>query len=244
MIREAKGQIEDKIPVQNVIISVYDKTGVEEFVAGMAEVCEHLYIYSTGGTYTVIENVLFSLAKKSKVCPVELEDIGHYTGMPEMEGGLVKTLHPKIHAGILAERNNPEHEKYLKETLGGAEYIDMVVVNLYPFKKIVAEDAVPFEKARGFIDIGGSTMLRAAAKNFLSCAAICRPNDYAAVMQHMRDNNGCTTFEMRRTLVEKVFEMTSKYDKAILGYFAQRSMDQTVMDEYQFSDCVTNKLGL
>ena len=185
-IRDLKGTVEDKIPVINVLVSVSDKTGLEELIPGLVKVQPDLVIMSTGGTYKTIKGILGSSASK------HLIEVAEYTESPEMEGGLVKTLHPKIHAGILGERNNPSHRAYLEAQRGGAVYIDMVVANLYPFQdvvsKIQAGEANPktgkpydVESARGNIDIGGPAMIRGAAKNFPSCAVVCNPADYADV---------------------------------------------------------------
>ena len=132
-IRDAEGQIEGNIPVKNVLVSVSDKSGLEGFVKGLIEVNPDVRFMSTGGTYKKIDELLGESSEK------HLIQVSDYTGFPEMEGGLVKTLHPKIHAGLLGERNNPEHQRYLKEDLDNGVYIDMVVVNLYPFKDIVAK---------------------------------------------------------------------------------------------------------
>ena len=218
-IRDAKGQIEDKIPVKNVLVSVFDKSGLEAFVKGLIEANPDVRFMSTGGTYKKIDELLGDSAGE------HLIQVSDYTGFPEMEGGLVKTLHPKIHAGLLGERNNPEHQRYLAEDLENGVYIDMVVVNLYPFEKVTAAPDVTFEKARGNIDIGGPTMLRAAAKNFLSCAAVCSPGDYEKILADVKANDGCTTFEQRLQLMRKVFDMTSKYDKAITGYILGQMHD-------------------
>jgi phosphoribosylaminoimidazolecarboxamide formyltransferase/IMP cyclohydrolase len=149
-------------------------------------------------------------------------EVAEYTGFPEMQRGLVKTLHPKIHAGILGERNNPEHQRYLAEEMNGGVYIDMVVVNLYPFEETIAKPDSTFETARGNIDIGGPTMIRGAAKNFPSCAVVCEPGDYEKVMREIEENNGCTTFEQRLGLAQKVFDATARYDRFIAEFMKSR----------------------
>lgn len=219
-IRDMKGKIENKIPVNNVIISCFDKKGLESFIPSLIEVTDfNIMFMSTGGTYKKIKELLGNDAEKY------LMEVAEYTEFPEMEGGLVKTLHPKIHAGILGERNNPEHQKYLKETLNNGVYIDMVVVNLYPFTEVISNPDATFEKARGNIDIGGPTMLRAAAKNFPSCAVVSSPCDYDSVLQVIDKNNGCTTFEQRLNLAAKVFKATAAYDSAIESYFNKNIME-------------------
>jgi len=219
-IRDMKGKVEDKIPVRNVIISCFDKKGLESFIPDLVDITNsNVMFMSTGGTYKKIKEMLGNDAEKY------LMEVSEYTEFPEMEGGLVKTLHPKIHAGILGERNNPEHQKYLKETLNNGVYIDLVVVNLYPFKDVISKPDATFEEARGNIDIGGPTMLRAAAKNFPSCAVVSSPYDYDSVLYVIKENNGCTTFEQRLNLAAKVFRETSAYDSAIESYFTKNLME-------------------
>lgn len=215
-IRDLKGSVENKIPVQNVIVSVFDKTGLDDFIPGLVDINPRIMFISTGGTYKKLAEILGNCAENN------LMEVSEYTGFPEMEGGLVKTLHPKLHAGILGERNNPEHQKYLKEDLNNAVYIDMVVVNLYPFEKVISQPNVTFEKARGNIDIGGPAMLRAAAKNFLSCAAVCDPRDYDNVLKVVKNNDSCTTLIQRLSLARNVFELTSEYDTAISLYMWEK----------------------
>lgn len=214
-IRDLKGEVENKIPVDNVIVSVSDKVGLEDFIIGLLYINHDIKFLSTGGTYKKLKEILGGNSR------INLFEISEYTGCPEMEGGLVKTLHPKIHAGILGERNNPEHQKYITETLNGV-YIDMVVVNLYPFEKTIAQKDVTFEQARGNIDIGGPAMLRAAAKNFPSCAAVCDPSDYKLILDEIKENNGCTTLAQRLNLAKKVFALTAEYDKTIADYMFEQ----------------------
>lgn len=220
-IRDAKGEMIDKIPVKTVLISVFDKTGLEDFVEELVISSPGVKFLSTGGTYKKLKEMM----------SFNLVEVAEYTGFPEMEGGLVKTLHPKIHAGILGERNNPAHQEYLKKMNG--EYIDMVVVNLYPFEKVISEPDTTFEKSRSHIDIGGPAMLRAAAKNFMSCAAVCDPNDYNTILRHIRKNDGCTTFEQRATLGSKVFGRTGQYDRAIAEWAAKQEIGD-IKNNYNF----------
>jgi len=142
-----------------------------------------------------------------------------YTGHPEMPGGLVKTLNPMIHAGILAVRGDPEHDAYL--TSIGALPIDAVICNLYPFQEAIAKLDADFEDARGNIDIGGPTMLRAAAKNALGCVAVVDPSDYPVLMEELVENDGCTSHFTRMRLMYKVFEHTAAYDTAIQVYLRE-----------------------
>ena len=211
-IRDMKGKVKDLIPVENVIVSVFDKSGLEMLVPALVHINPDIRFLSTGGTYTKLKDLLENPAKN-------LLEISQYTEFPEMEGGLVKTLHPKIHAGILGERNNLEHQNYLKEVLGGGVFIDMVVVNLYPFQKVISLPEANFESARGNIDIGGPTMIRAAAKNFPSCAALCDPEDYWDILHAIKEDGGVTSFSQRLRLAKKVFETTAVYDRNIADYF-------------------------
>lgn len=211
-IRDVKGKVMDRIPIETVLVSVSDKTGLDDFVPRLIGVNPDMMFLSTGGTYKAVREILGDSYEDNLV------DVSEYTGFPEMEGGLVKTLHPKIHAGILAERGNPAHEAYLADM--DANYIDMVVVNLYPFERIVSNPGTTFEEARGNIDIGGPTMLRAAAKNFLGCAPICDPKDYEAVIRVLEANDGTTGLKDRVRFAARVFEETANYEESIDSYFS------------------------
>lgn len=164
-----------------------------------------------------------------------------------MDGGLVKTLHPLIHGGILGERGNPKHAEYLEQTFGKrGVFIDMVVANLYPFEQMVAKvrsgeidprtkEPFNFENARGNIDIGGPAMLRGAAKNFPSCAVVCDPSDYSSVVEGVTIETGCTTFAQRARLAPKAFELTAKYDSAVAAYMAESMANpRAVRSLYKF----------
>ncbi|AEH44243.1 Phosphoribosylaminoimidazolecarboxamide formyltransferase [Thermodesulfatator indicus DSM 15286] len=189
-------------PIKRALISVTDKTGVAEFAKALHEL--GVEIISTGGTARVIREA-----------GVPVVDVSEVTGFPEMLDGRVKTLHPKIHGGILAIRSNPEHMRQLEEQ--GIKPIDLVVVNLYAFEKTVASGA-SLEDAIENIDIGGPTLLRASAKNFRDVTVVVDPADYELVLKEMRENNGETTLKTRFELARKVFETTSKYDTAIANY--------------------------
>lgn len=233
-IRDLKGKINDKIPVENVLVSVFDKSGLEKLVPELISVNPNIRFMSTGGTYTRLKEIL-SNNHTEYSHESNLIEVAEYTNFPEMEGGLVKTLHPKIHAGLLGERNNPEHQKYLKETLNGGVFIDMAIINLYPFSQVVSKKGTTFEKARGNIDIGGPTMIRAAAKNFPSCAVVCKPTDYGNIIQLIRDNEGSTTFDLRLQLAREAFKITENYDKAINKYLSKpESSPENVRKEYKF----------
>lgn len=187
------------------ILSVFDKTGVVEFARGLHALgCE---LVSTGGT-----------AKALQAAGLPVLEVSDLTGFPECLDGRVKTLHPKIHAGILAMRGNPEHMGQLKEL--GVDTVDIVAVNLYPFKATVAKPGVTFEDAVENIDIGGPTMLRAAAKNWQDTAAVVDPADYPAVLEELKA--GGIKKETKLRLQYKVFEHTADYDAMIFNYLRQQ----------------------
>lgn len=189
---------------KRALISVFDKTGILEFAKFLDK--KGIEIISTGGTYKYLkENGLTVL------------DVSEVTNFKEMLDGRVKTLHPNIHGGILAIRDNVEHMETIKNE--GIETIDFVVVNLYPFFKEVQTDKT-FDEKIEFIDIGGPTMLRSAAKSFKDVTVICNIEDYEKVMQEI-ENNGDVTFETKKRLAGKVFNLTSAYDAAISKFLLE-----------------------
>ncbi|MBN1526693.1 MAG: bifunctional phosphoribosylaminoimidazolecarboxamide formyltransferase/IMP cyclohydrolase [Candidatus Omnitrophica bacterium] len=189
--------------VKRALISVSDKTGLDELAKVLSGF--GVEILSTGGT-----------AKAIRSLGVIVKDVSEHTGFPEMLDGRVKTLHPKIHGGLLALRDNKEHmETAEKHDIG---LIDMVVVNLYPFEKTVAKEGVKLEEAIENIDIGGPSMLRSAAKNHRSVCVICDPSDYGRVIADMKANNGSISEKLLVELGVKVFDRTSTYDAAIYRY--------------------------
>jgi phosphoribosylaminoimidazolecarboxamide formyltransferase / IMP cyclohydrolase len=189
--------------IKKVIISVSDKSGVADFAKELdAFGVEFL---STGGT-----------AKMLREAGLKVKDISEYTGFPEMLDGRVKTLHPKVHGGLLGVRSNPEHVKVMKEH--GIENIDMIVVNLYPFKQTISKKGCTLEEAIENIDIGGPTMLRSAAKNFESVTVVIDPTDYKVIINEMKRNNGEVSRNTNFTLAVKVFKTTHEYDGMITKY--------------------------
>ncbi len=206
-------QIDDAVPVRHVLASVSDKTGLAEFLIGVARACPAMTVYSTGGTYEALR-----AAAGSGPARLRLRQVSEYTGQPEMEGGLVKTLDVKIYLGLLSETYNPAHAADLARVSGVA--IDMVVVNLYPFAKTVAQAGVTPEQARGQIDIGGPCMVRAAAKNFLRVASVTNPNDYGAVLAELERSGGRLSLATRFALARTAFAHTAAYDAAIAAYLA------------------------
>ena len=189
--------------IETAIISVTDKAGVVEFAKSLSKF--GVEILSTGGTARILRDG-----------GIEVTDISDYTGFPEMMDGRVKTLHPKVHGGLLGLRDNPEHVEMMKAH--GIKTIDMVVVNLYQFEKTVAKEGVTLEEAIENIDIGGPSMLRSSAKNFRYVTVIVDPADYEVVLREMKTTGGETTLKTRFRLARKVFQLTHQYDGAISEY--------------------------
>lgn len=181
------------------MLSVYDKTGLEKLAGYLNQ--NKVEIVSSGGTYEFLKEMGIIAKKVSEI-----------TGAPEILGGRVKTLHPAIHAGILARKDQLEELSRLNLAT-----FDLVVVNLYPFEEVV-DSGAQLEEALENIDIGGPAMMRAAAKNFPRVTVICSPSDYDALLGELTTNNGETTLEYRRQLAQKVFSKTSAYDNAIVSY--------------------------
>lgn len=194
--------------IERAVIGVYDKAGIVEFARALRKF--NVEILSTGGT-----------AKTLELGNVPVRQVSDYTGFPEMMGGRVKTLHPKIHGGILAVRDNEEHLREAKKN--GVELIDMVVVSLYPFEATIAKPGVSLEEAIENIDIGGPTMIRAAAKNYRYVAVVTDISQYKSVIVEMEKNNGCLSLETRFALAKAVFKLTSHYDTVISEYLEKQA---------------------
>ncbi len=186
--------------IDRVLLSVTDKTGIVEFARELRGFGAELI--STGGT-----------AKTLREAGVAVKDVSEVTGFPEMLDGRVKTMHPRITAGILAMRNKPEHMEAL--AAHGIECIDMVVVNLYAFESVAAKADAALEELIEHIDIGGPTMIRSAAKNFQDVAVVVSPADYAAVIEELRRTGCCLSYETRWRLARQAFRATADYDRAI-----------------------------
>jgi len=193
--------------ITRALISVSDKTGIVEFSRELARY--KIEILSTGGT-----------AKLLREAGLAVMDVSEFTGFPEMLDGRVKTLHPKVHGGLLGMRSNPAHVAKMKEH--GIEPIDMVVVNLYPFEATVAKEGCTLEEAIENIDIGGPTMLRSAAKNHPDVTVIVDHNDYRRVLDEMAENKGSVCPATNYALAVKVFQHTAAYDGAISNYLGAR----------------------
>lgn len=217
-IRENIYRVVDLIKPSHILVSVFDKQGLDELVNGIVGVNAEARFYSTGGTGKKIVEILGERAGKNYV------SVEEFTGAPEMEGGLVKTLHPKIHAGLLAERGNPAHEAYLYETLskiGGAPgvYFDVFVGNLYPFTSVVAKpDSTP-ETARVNIDIGGPAMTMASAKNWHSVAVLTSPAQYSPFVHSVQEHEGMISLGQRFNLAKEAMRAVGEYRTAIANYF-------------------------
>ncbi|MEW6672907.1 MAG: hypothetical protein AB1427_14470 [Thermodesulfobacteriota bacterium] len=208
-------KIDDSVKVKHVLVSVSDKSGLEEFIPQLLEITPGVRIFSTGGTFTRLREIL---KEKADRC---LQQVSEYTGQPETQGGLVKTLDFKIYLGLLTETYNPAHQADLTRT--AAVPIDMVVVNLYPFKETVAKPDVTVEQARGNIDIGGPCMIRAAAKNFIRVAAVVDPADYPRIIAGMKTAKGRLPLSLRFELARKAFDHTAGYDRAIADFLKKTS---------------------
>ncbi len=191
------------VKIKRALVSVSDKTGILDFARELNKF--GVEILSTGGT-----------AKLLRDNNIAVKEVSEYTGFPEMLDGRVKTLHPKIHAGLLALRENSEHMKTLSEHNIGL--IDMVVVNLYPFEKTTQKPDVTKEEAIENIDIGGPSMLRSAAKNHKHVAVVCNPGRYIQIVEELKKNKGALSEDLMRELAVEVFARTSQYDKAIYHY--------------------------
>ena len=191
--------------IERALISVYDKTDILEIATAL--VARGVEILSTGGT-----------AQHLRDAGIDILDVSDYTGFPEMLDGRVKTLHPKIHGGLLAEWDNPEHSAQTEAH--GISPIDMVICNLYPFEATVAKPEVTLSEAIENIDIGGPTMIRAAAKNYRYIAVLTDPSQYQQIIADLDTNDGCLSEERRFELAKAAFAHTAQYDAAISNYLA------------------------
>jgi phosphoribosylaminoimidazolecarboxamide formyltransferase/IMP cyclohydrolase len=218
MAMNVVSKIDNRVKVNHALISVSDKTGLENLVPALRRINPDLRIFSTGGTYQRLQEILGAAADGC------LTQVADYTGQPETQGGLVKTLDFRIYLGLLTETYNDAHQADLARTDSVA--IDMVVVNLYPFKSTVARQDATVENARGNIDIGGPCMIRAAAKNFIRVASVVDPADYGAIIDQLAAQDGCTSLSLRYKLACKAFAHTAEYDSAIAAYMAAQTEDQ------------------
>lgn len=195
--------------VERALISLTDKAGIEVFAKELAGL--GIEILSTGGT-----------AAKIREAGIDVMDVSEFTGFPEMLDGRVKTLHPKVHGGILNQRHNEDHQAQCKEH--GLKNIDLIAVNLYAFEKTVADPNCNLADAIENIDIGGPTMLRSSAKNFHDVTVIVDPDDYPQVLKEIKET-GNTTLKTRFRLAAKVFALTAKYDTVISAWLENVDVD-------------------
>jgi len=202
--------------VRRALISVSDKRGLAEFARALRSL--NVEIISTGGTYTMLSEAR-----------VDARLVSDVTGFPEILDGRVKTLHPRIHAGLLAITDNPDHERELAEHQ--IEPIDMVVVNLYPFEETVARNTVTLADAIEQIDIGGPAMIRSAAKNYRHKVVVVNPDRYDAIIGEMKEHNGWVGEETCFRLAQEVFQHTSAYDAAIAKYLNSTEKERTVLPD-------------
>ncbi|TWU30054.1 bifunctional phosphoribosylaminoimidazolecarboxamide formyltransferase/IMP cyclohydrolase [Bythopirellula polymerisocia] len=203
-------------PIKRALVSVSDKQGLSEFIREL--VALDIEIFSTGGTRKHLESA-----------GIQVRDVADYTGFPEMMDGRVKTLHPKVHGGLLCRHDNPSDMASLAEH--GIATFELVVVNLYPFEETIARPGVTPSEAIEQIDIGGPSMVRSAAKNHAFVTLATNPEQYGAILAEIRDQ-GTTTLETRRQLAGAAFARTAEYDTAIAGYFVKLNSVAAGVDDY------------
>ena len=191
--------------IQRALVSVYDKTDLDDLVKTL--VGKGVEILSTGGT-----------ARQLRESGIDIREVSDYTGFPEMLDGRVKTLHPKIHGGLLAIRDNPEHVAQI--SAHGVALIDLVVCNLYPFEATIGKEGVDLAEAIENIDIGGPTLIRAGAKNYRDVAVLTDPHQYLEITAELEANDGCLSEETRFRLAKAAFAHTAHYDAVIARYLA------------------------
>jgi phosphoribosylaminoimidazolecarboxamide formyltransferase/IMP cyclohydrolase len=208
------------LTIKRALISVSDKKGIVEFAKALREF--GVEIISTGGTFTTLKNA-----------GIEAKSVSDVTGFPEILDGRVKTLHPAIHAGILAVMDNPEHRDQLQKH--NIEPIDLIVVNLYPFEQTISAEHVKLEEAIEQIDIGGPAMVRSSSKNFRHTAVVVNPDLYGIVLEEMREHNGALTLQTRFNLAYRAFQHTAHYDSVIASYFAGLTPQKTLPDSISIS---------
>ena len=212
-------KVDDLVKVRHVLVSVSDKRGLDAFVPQLVSVNPEIRLFSTGGTFNAIKEILGDSAAR------HLTQVSDYTGQPETQGGLVKTLDFKIYLGLLTETYNESHQADLERT--GSVAIDMVMGNLYPFKETILKPDVTVERARGNIDIGGPCMIRASAKNFIRVASVVDPDDYDAIISELKANKGALSLDLRFRLAQKAFAHTAVYDQTIADFLASKSSEDS-----------------
>tara|TARA_Y100000310_G_C20661208_1_gene804892 strand:- start:769 stop:1491 length:723 start_codon:yes stop_codon:yes gene_type:complete len=214
-------KIDDIVQVRHVFMSVADKTNLETLVPSLIDNCPEVVIYSTGGTYKKIAGILDDMVEDENTnhnpnLKNHVLEVSEYTGLPETEGGLVKSLHHKLFLGYLTEAYSEAHQRDLERE--DAVPIDLTIQNMYPFEDVVAKEGIDIEEARGNIDVGGPSALRAASKNWHRVAVVTDPNDYKRLIEELETNNGCTTLRTRFELHKKAFRFLANYNKAIADF--------------------------
>ena len=207
------------VPIRRALLSVFDKTGIEDFARALAD--RGVEIISSGGTARAIEAAGIAVRK-----------VEEWTGFPEMLGHRVVTLHPKVHGAILALRDDPAHQADIAEH--GLELVDLVCVSLYPFTEVIGKDGTTLEEAVEMIDIGGPTMVRAAAKNHRYVTILTDPGQYDELLAEMDAHDGETTLPLRRRFARKAFSLTAAYDTAISTYLCGET-GETFPERISFS---------
>ena len=214
----------DLRPIRRALISVSDKTGIVDFARELTSF--NVEIISTGGT-----------AKTLRDAGISVRDISEITGFPEMMDGRVKTLHPRVHGGLLAIRDNPQHVAAMQQH--GIEPIDLVVVNLYPFAETIQRQGVTYEEAIEQIDIGGPAMIRSAAKNAHDVAVVVLPGSYEKIIYEMKSRDGALSLATRKSLAQEAFQQTAIYDMLVSSYLASQGMSTDGIAAFTGSSAVT-----
>ena len=218
------GTVVDVVPIQRALVSVSDKTGIVEFCKALQK-NYGTQLLSTGGT-----------AKKLRESGLDVIDVSEFTGGAECLDGRVKTLHPKIHGGLLAVRGNASHDADMKAQ--GMSNIDMTILNLYPFEATMKRENVTFEQCVENIDIGGPSMMRSTAKNHVSTTIVTDPSQYESLLEELAANNGGTTLKTRKQCAAKAFALSAKYDGMIASYFSQQLLKDAADPEAFQKDVV------
>jgi len=223
-------KVDDLVPVKNVLLSLWNKDGVDELVEGLIQHCPDVCLVASGGTHKKLAEVTAEIpGYKGRLMTAD-----EYTGQKATQGGLVKTLDWKIHLGILTEKYNPNHQQDLADT--SSIPFDMVVVNFYPFQAVLKEtESLTPEIARAHIDIGGPTMIRGAAKNYIRVAAVSSPADYQLVLQKLREGNGSLGLKTRYTLAARAYQRLAANTQAIAD-FMKVTPPEKVTKCYEFQD--------
>jgi phosphoribosylaminoimidazolecarboxamide formyltransferase/IMP cyclohydrolase len=218
--KTASSDTDTPLTIKRALISVSDKKGIVEFAKALREF--GVEIISTGGTFTALKNA-----------GIEVQSVSDVTGFPEILDGRVKTLHPTIHAGILAVLDNPAHREQLQKH--NIEPINLVVVNLYPFEQTIAAEHVNLDEAIEQIDIGGPAMVRSSSKNFRHTAVVVNPDLYGIVLEEIREHNGALTLQTRFNLACRAFQHTAHYDSVIASYLSGLTPQKTLPDSITIS---------